>query len=108
MISSSHKIFKKRRKNVLKSKELKVNITITTAIKLERGSGIHRRLKSVMNYECDRCKGNINDEKDEYMKPGCDEIETAKKFHYLSDIIGKDDSSNRAVTSRIPAQIKKI
>ena len=33
----------------------------------------HKRLKSVINYECDRCKDVINDKK--YLKLECNEIE---------------------------------
>ena len=39
----------------------------------KRCSGIHRKLKSGMNYECGRCNSDVTVEKD--AKLGCDEVQ---------------------------------
>ena len=42
------------------------------------------------------------------MKFGCDEIDIVNEFCYLGDMLGKDDCTSRAVTSRIRAGWRKF
>ena len=45
---------------------------------------------------------------EKYVKLASDEMEIVKEFRYLVDRIGKDDITNRAVTSRIRAGWRKF
>ena len=53
-----------------------------------------------MNYECARCRVDINAEKDEkQVKLRCDEIMIIKKFSYLGGMPEKNDSNSKVVMS---------
>ena len=64
---------------------------------------------SGMNYECGKYKDSINDVEDaKYVKLECDENEMVKKFCSLGDMLGKCDSTGKAVMSRTGVGSRKF